>query len=149
MKTIIRTIETTTPRGTRINFTAEIIRGYINKDQTIEGILVNKMVAVKEDNLTIEVNGRIIKGDLSTGMFVPAELRNKGVYATFGGKIGLDKVTYDKIEAVIEAARKEAEEDGDYKNYMAQVEKANKINKAYNAYSEQIDNMMTLNNNTF
>jgi hypothetical protein len=153
MKTITKTTTATTEKGTALNLTITVKRGW---EKVTEHLYndgwesdVEKMKEIRETTTTIEANGQKFTGEFSTGMFVPAEYKKQGVFAIFANKIGLSERVYNELNSICEEAKKEAETDDSWIALQAKKEQAKKEEEEYYKNSKAVENMMTLNGKTY
>jgi len=153
MKTIEKKATTTTEKGTVINMTVKVTRGW---EKVTEHLYndgwesdVEKMKEFNETTIVCEVRGQKYRGEFFTGMFVPTEYKRKGVYAIFANKIGMSERVYNELNTVIEAAIAEAETDESWIRLLAAREKARKEEEEYDEHVRGVENMMTLNGKTY
>lgn len=153
MKTIVKQTTATTEKGTSLNLTVTVKRGW---EKVTEHLYndgwesdVEKMKEIKETIIIIEANGQKFTGDFSTGMFVPAEYKKQGVFAIFANKLGLSEKVYGELNSVCEEAKKEAETDENWIALQAKKEQSRKEEEEYYKHRKAVENMMTLNGKTY
>lgn len=155
MTTIIKTATATTEKGTLLTMTVTATRGWEKVNETVYSDGWNTEVeAMKETNETtikIEAQGRTFTGHFNSGMFIPADYKKQGVFATFsfnGGTIGLSERVYNELYSAVEAARKEAETDESWIKLQAKKAQAAAEEAEYDRHVKAVENMMTLNGRT-
>lgn len=153
MKTITKTTTATTERGTALNLTVTVKRGWEKVSEHLYNdgweSDIEKMKEIEETITTIEASGQKFTGEFSTGMFVPAEYKKQGVFAIFANKIALSEKVYNELHSVFEEATKEAETDESWIALQAKKEQSRKEEEEYNKHYNAVENMMTLNGKTY
>ncbi len=150
MKTITATATATTEKGTILNLTITSIRGWEEVTEKVwvdEYREVKNKKEIKKDEIIIEANGQKISGQFTTA--ISNEHKKQGLYAIFGGKIGLSEKVYNELKSVCDAAIREAETDADWLQYKALEKAAIEAEIQRIKDMEKIENMMTLNGRTY
>jgi len=148
MKTIVKQTTATTEKGTVLNLTVTVKRGWekVIEHQYNDGWEsdIEKMKEIKETTTLIEANGQKF-----IGMFVPADYKKQGVFAIFANKIGLSEKVYNELNTVCEEAKKEAETDENWIALQVKKEQSRKEEDEYYRHHNAVENMMTLNGKTY
>jgi len=154
MKTVEKTISTTTERGTKVTLTVIAVRGWEKRKEVnfSDGwnVEVERMREVKETKMTIEFNSQKFDGHLTT--FINDDLREKGCYAAFqtgNANIGLSEKVYNALYQAVSEAEKEAETDPDWVKYQEKVAAAKRAEEEYERDCRKIENAMTLNGKSY
>lgn len=150
MKTSTKQTTITTERGTVVNMTATVTRGFEMIDEELYNdgynLTVKKAKVTQKTEVILTVNGKEYKGSFD---ILPAKMQaEKGCYATFGN-IGLSKTSYEKLTSVVAEAKKEAETDQSWIDYMERKAIAEKQEEEYYANYNRVENAMTLNGRTY
>lgn len=153
MKTITKTTTATTEKGTVLNLTVTVNRGYEDVTKKVwidEYVEQTRKEEINETNMVISAAGRNIRGSFST--FIGQDLRAKGCYGMFHGDgvvIGLSEKVYNELYSVVRQAIAEAETDENWQQLMAMRAKAEAAEEEYKKHVESVDKMMTLNGRTY
>lgn len=153
MTTITKTTAATTEKGTVLNLTVTVKRGW---EKVTEHLYndgwesdIEKMRETNETTVVIEAKGVEYKGGFRTGTSVPLEYKKQGVFAIFANKLGLSEEVYNNLNSVCEEAKKEAETDEGWIALQAKKAQSIKDEEEYNRHYNAVENMMTLNGKTY
>jgi hypothetical protein len=144
MKAITKTTTVTTEKGTVLNMTVVAERGYEETTQPVwvdESVESTSKKEINNTTITIMVSGQKYEGSFST--FVPEKYKKQGVYALFASKIGLSKNVYDSLIAVVNDAIKEAETDGNWKEFQTLRAQSLKAEEEYQRHHRAVEKMMS------
>jgi len=154
MKTIEKRLTLVTERGTKMDITIVVTRGYEEKRETIndDGYEFEKIFnrPIHENDITIQLsNGMTLKRCcLYDGKFVPTELQKQNIHHCIKSSshtIGISEKIYNEIHTAEKQAIEEAETDENWQKYIELKNKKEKENEEYYKHVKNIENKMTLN----
>lgn len=147
MKTITKKATITTERGTVVNMTVTVTRGFemVNEELFNDGwnSTVKKAQVTEKTEVVLNINGKDYKGFFTTSM--PADVL-KGCFGCFLAgtqPIGLSQVKYNELTSVVAEAKNEAETDQSWIDYCERKSTAEKGEIEYYANYKRVENAMT------
>lgn len=153
MKTTTKTTQVTTERGTVINMTTTVTRGFemVEEELFNDGwnSTVKKAQVTEKTETVLNINGKNYKGFFTTGM--PADVL-KGCFGCFlagSQPIGLSQIKYNELTALEAEAKKEAETDQSWIDYRVRKAVSEKEEAEYYKNYNRVSNAMTLNGHSY
>ena len=155
MKTSEKSVTVTTPRGNQIVVTAVSVRGNEMKEEVSycdgDNVIIDRRVETKKDTLTLCFlsDGMTLTGYITTYRSA-GQPESYGYFISNNNKcLPLNEECYIAIENCQNAAMNEAEMDESYAELINTREVAERVEKEYQSHVNSVNNMMTLNNNTY
>ena len=153
MKAITKQATITTEKGTVVNMTATVTRGFemVNEELFNDGwnSTVKKAQITEKTDVVLNINGKDYKGYFTTSM--PSDVL-KGCFGCFLAgtqPIGLSQVKYNDLTSVVAEATKEAETDQSWIDYSERKAISEKEESEYYTNYKRVENAMTLNGGTY
>lgn len=153
MRTIVRSVQATTEKGTLITLNVTAIRGFENVKETLfadgDNVEVTKGKVTNTTECVIGANGTTWTGYFTTN--VPASML-KGCYGVFISpkqSLGYSEKVYNILNNCVTEAVAEAETDESYQAYLERKKAHYAAEAEYDRQTRLIDNAMTLNGKTY
>ena len=143
MKRVEKTATATTERGTALFLRVVAERGWEIIDTTAwvdEVVEIRKAEVINNTTMTITANGKAYKGYFQTEP--PASAGVDVIFYADGGAIGMTTAVYNTLNAAVEAAEREAEEDEGWKRLMANRRETERVEAEYRKHYNTVRNAM-------
>lgn len=153
MKTIARSVQATTEKGTLLTLNVTVTRGFENVKETsfADGwnVDVTKGKVTNTTECVISANGTNYTGHFTTK--VPSSMLKGcyGLFITSKQPLGLSREVYNILNNCVIEAVAEAETDESYQAYLDRKKAHYAAEAEYDRQTRLIDNAMTLNGKTY
>lgn len=147
MKAITKKATITTERGTVVNMTATVTRGFemVNEEVFNDGwnSTVKKAQVTEKTEVVLNINGKDYKGFFTNSMSADVLKGCFGCFLAGTQPIGLSQVKYNELTSVVAAAKNEAETDQSWINYCERKATAEKAEIEYYAHKKRVEKAMS------
>jgi len=144
-------IELTTIKGTKVQTTIEVVRGFETLSVNLDGDVVSTSRFAESTNVTTAIAGLVVSGGFSTSLYrgTPAGVVAQITDVVKKVQINLDAIQYGIYKSTLDAMVAEEESKPEVAAYREMCWKNEAESRDYDRFTRRVENAMTLNGKTY